>query len=174
MSWLKRFMRSDNNKLRQSAQRLHHSVVEKARTPDLYGEGLIPDTLEGRFHAIALYSGLLLPRLEKAGTEGRDLSRLLNDKIFDSFDAALRETGVGDASIARKIRKMGETFVGVGQAVALALGSPDPGSALTQTIERNAIASGAGADKIAKTLLEDAVALSEATHDDILTGQLPW
>lgn len=174
MGWLQHLFSSNRQDTAKRAQYLHAAIVEKARSPELYGQDLISDTLEGRFNAIALYAALVLPRLEQAGQKGQDLAKALNDRLFSEVDGALRETGVGDASIARKIRKMGESFVGVGQAVDRALKHDAPVENLAGVIMRNGIAPQAGARSIAKTLHENHIRLRRNTDDDMLAGRISW
>lgn len=117
----------------------YRSLLEEARNPWLFLEGGIEDSLDGRFKALALVSGLLFTKLGSRGPEGERLAARLYERTFDDLDAGLRETGVGDASIARKVRKYGESFFGIGQAVRDTLKSSDPLSQLEELLVRNAV-----------------------------------
>lgn len=175
MSWLQHLIRPKRRKLLARAEKLHASIIQKARSPELFGEELIPDTLEGRFNAVTLYSALVLSRLERIGAEARPLSDALNAVVFSGVDGGLRETGVGDASIARKVRKLGESFVGIGKAIheALLLGESTE-DALTDVIVRNGLTPESGARTIASRLAKDHLRLSETTDQDVLRGQVLW
>lgn len=160
--------------IRQSARSLHHHIIAKARAPELYRRGLLADTFEGRFHAIALYSALVFPALEQAGDRGKAVSAMLNDHLFDSFDAALREKGVGDASIARKVRKMGETLFGIGQALNAALASDRPTDAASAVLVRNGVTNDDESEMLVLQLLKDNERLRDIPPADLLDGKLSW
>ncbi|WP_300378928.1 ubiquinol-cytochrome C chaperone family protein [Henriciella sp.] len=174
MAWLKRILFPERHERTKAARKIFSAIVAQSRQPQLYAEVGLPDTLEGRFHAIALYAALVFPRLESAGATGKNISHELNRYIFDSFDSALRETGVGDASIARKVRKMGETFAGIGNAVQVALREDDPVSAISNVLERNAITDSHGSTQLSKALIVDAAVLSGVADDDLLAGETGW
>ena len=174
MSWLRHFTRPDRRRGEEIAKRLHHAIVEKARAPMLFGDDRIPDTLDGRFNAICLYSALLFPRLEKAGRKGQAVSQALNDLIFSEIDGALREMGVGDASIARKIRALGARFFGLGRAAKDALESEQPAESLEDVLRRNEVASPDGVSAVASMIIQDAQTLPAVADDAILAGRLPW
>ena len=57
--------------------------------------------------------------------------------LFSDFDHALRENGVGDASIARRIRKMGEEFYGLAKAIDEALDAGAPQKEIAAVLQRN-------------------------------------
>ena len=174
MSWLRRLFGSKADTSTVRARRLHKQIVKKARTPELYEAGLLTDSLEGRFHGIALYAALVFPVLEAGGAEGKAVSASLNTQIFDAFDAALRETGVGDASIARKIRKMGEEFFGIGLSVNEAARSNDQEGGLAEVLARNHISPVDRSRQLSRMLIEDYAVLRSAPVSSVLGGDLPW
>ena len=174
MSLLRHFKRSNRRKSEEVAKRLHHAIVGKARDPVLFGEDKIPDTFDGRFNAICLYSALLFPRLEKAGEKGQAISRILNDRVFSDIDGALRETGVGDASIARKVRKLGERFFGLARAAKEALESEQAVESLANVFERNEVTSPGGALEVAEIIVQDAQMLPPVADEALLAGKAPW
>ena len=156
------------------AAALFKALMDKARDPWLFVEARLPDTLEGRFHAVTLYAGLLFPKLEASGKQGKLISAKLNTRLFDSFDAALRETGVGDASIARKIRKMGEEFFGIGQALNSALGREAVSDSVAEVLVRNEIVGAEGASALATRLVQADKRLRAAGTDRLLAGDPGW
>lgn len=117
-----------------AAHRLYQETVTQARKPHLYTAWGVPDTPLGRFDAIALHCFLVLNRLQQdANTES--FSKQYSGAIFDDMDRSLREMGVGDLSVGKKIRKIAEGFYGRSAAYARAL---DEGEAATvETLKRN-------------------------------------
>lgn len=100
----------------QIARRLYAAVTKSARQPFLFREIGVPDTLEGRADMVFLHAGLLVCRLCRFGPEGSKLAQAVFDEMFLNYDWALREMGVGDLAVPRRIKKMMGLFKG--QAVA--------------------------------------------------------
>lgn len=95
----------------EAAQALYAAAVEQARTPVLYADFAVPDTVEGRFEQVALHVWLVMRRL-KGDPAARKVSQALMDVMFQNMDDSLRELGVGDLVVAKKIRKLAENFYG--------------------------------------------------------------
>ena len=91
---------------------LYAACVEQARRPVLYAELAAPDTVEGRFEIYTLHVVLLLDRLLRRGPAAAEVSQGLFDTYVRSLDDALREMGVGDLSVGKKMRRLGEAFYG--------------------------------------------------------------
>jgi hypothetical protein len=118
---LKRFRRnSDGRNIRD----LYGAIVAQARSPIFYTDYGVPDTVEGRFELIVLHIVLLLARLDRGG----DLARAFGQRLFDLFcrdlDANLREMGVGDLAVPKRMRRFGEAFYGRQAAYLAAIGAP--------------------------------------------------
>lgn len=88
---------------------LYGMIVAQARAPEFYRDYGVPDTVNGRFEMVALHTVLLLERLA-----GEPSLRALGQEIFDRFcddmDAGMREMGVGDLAVPRKMRRIGAAF----------------------------------------------------------------
>src|SRR5437868_7409072 len=91
---------------------LYAAAVAQARTPGLYAELGAPDTPEGRFEVYSLHVYLLLERLKGQGPQAADTAQALFDTYVSSLDNSLRELGVGDTSVGKRMRKLGEAFYG--------------------------------------------------------------
>ena len=97
---------------RKPAERLYAAAVDQARNPVLFGAGRIPDSVEGRFEALALHGFLILHRLKSEGDEGRALAQQFFDTMFADLDRNLREIGIGDLAVGKRIRLLAENFYG--------------------------------------------------------------
>lgn len=128
--WPFRLSRAD-----QDAAALLDSVVAASRRPALYGAGRAPDTLEGRFELMALHAALALIRL-RAEPGAEPLAQRFTDRLFRHFDAGLREAGVGDLTVPKRMRALAGQFYGRVQAYAEALEAQDRG-ALAAAAGRN-------------------------------------
>ena len=92
-----------------AARRLYAAIVAAARHPVPYASWGVPDSLDGRFDMISLHMFLALERLKG---EAEAFSQNLVNEFFADMDRSLREIGVGDVSVGKKVRKMAEVFYG--------------------------------------------------------------
>ncbi|MEO0983182.1 MAG: ubiquinol-cytochrome C chaperone family protein [Pseudomonadota bacterium] len=156
----------------KTAEDAYKSVMAASLAPVLYQERVAQDTIEGRFSMTALHGALAMRRLRTAGEPGRVLAAALQKRLFSGFDYALRETGVGDSSIARKARRLGEEFYGLARAIDSAL-SDETDDGLARALERNGLGGGRSRD-LALYVRSCADALHDAGDADVLRGQFPW
>ena len=101
--------------------RLYLSIVAASRQPALYADLGIPDTFEGRFECLSLHAILALRRLQHCEDPGSAMAQHLVDTVFKHFDRTLREMGVGDTTVPKRMKTMAEAFGGRSAAYALAL-----------------------------------------------------
>lgn len=157
ISWLKSFLSPGRDR---AAHALYVAAVEQARTPAFYLVGGVADTLDGRFDLIALHLWLEVTRLHRpAGGEealagaALDLEERLLAVHFADMDQALREMGVGDLGVGKKIKAMAQAFYGRAAAYDAAFeavradGRVDPlRAALDRNVYRAAAPSAAALD----------------------------
>jgi cytochrome b pre-mRNA-processing protein 3 len=94
-----------------SAHALYVALSDHARNTFFYTEAQVPDTLDGRFDMHVVLVFLTLERLKRdAGTES--MQRALLECFFSSLDRSLRELGVGDLGVGKRIRKMADACHG--------------------------------------------------------------
>lgn len=122
--------------LKDAADALFAAAVEQARAPAFYTDFAVEDTVEGRFELLTLHIFLLLRRLKGAEGQSKRLAQHLLDSFFANLDASLREMGVGDLSVGRKIRGLAEAFYGRIGAYQHAMTETDP-QLLEETLARN-------------------------------------
>jgi cytochrome b pre-mRNA-processing protein 3 len=117
------------------AARLYARTAERARAPELFEACGIPDTLDGRFDALALHAALMIDRLRRE-PDGIALAQAFFDAMFRHLDLTLREIGVQDLGVGRRIKIMAEGLHGRALAYRQALsGGPVP---LSDVLRRNA------------------------------------
>jgi cytochrome b pre-mRNA-processing protein 3 len=116
--------------------RLYGAAVAAARAPALYAALGVPDTLDGRFEMVGLHAFLLIDRLRHAPPPGPDLAQSVFDAMFSDMDHTLREMGVGDLTVGKRVREMWEAFHGRAAAYETALGDDGDG-ALAAALARN-------------------------------------
>lgn len=128
---------------------LYGAAVAAAREPALYLEYSAPDTLAGRFDLISLHVGMLVSRIRRdEEPAARDLAQAIFDAMFNDMDLNLREMGVGDLAVGKRVRRMWEAFHGRCLACEEALAEADD-MALQGLILRNLFAAEAPADNTA-------------------------
>lgn len=109
-------------------------IMAKARQPQHYGRGAIPDSFDGRFDYLAVLVHLVLRRLRSVGVARDDIGQALFDIFFRDMDQTMREAGVGDLGVGKKIRKMAQAYYGRAAAYDEALGKAAPAGATPQRI----------------------------------------
>ncbi len=107
---------------RAQAERLYAVLAAQARLPIFFVEFGVPDTVDGRFDLLSLHVALAIDRL-KQEPDGVALSQSLFDAMFRHLDLALREMGVQDLGVGRRIKIMAEGFHGRGLALREAMQS---------------------------------------------------
>jgi cytochrome b pre-mRNA-processing protein 3 len=117
------------------AAELYARTGGDARAPELFEACAIPDTLDGRFDSLALHAALVIDRLRRE-PDGEGLAQAFFDAMFRHLDLTLREIGVQDLGVGRRIKIMAEGLHGRALAYREALaGGPVP---LTEVLRRNA------------------------------------
>jgi cytochrome b pre-mRNA-processing protein 3 len=146
---------------------LYGAIVAQARVPAFYLAFGVPDTPEGRFDLLVLHLALVCRRLGRADGVEQATARALSQGVFDMFcrdmDDNLREMGVGDLTVPKTMRKLGEAFYGRLDVYDRALGSADAAE-LAAALARNALgpaAPAAAAERLA-TYVRAAAACLEA------------
>ncbi len=156
---------------RAAADRLRDAVTAQARRPDFYTRGAAVDTFDGRFEIVAIHAALVMRRLREEGGPGRDLAQAFYERLFSGFDYALRETGVGDATIAKKVRGLGERFFGLARSLDGAL-APGAGDAVEAVLARNGVGGEPGA--FAAYVRTVVSALAAQPGRALLDGEVAW
>lgn len=83
---------------------LYAAVVRRARDRDWYAQGMVPDTLDGRFDMVSLVMALVLERLDALGDA--DAAARLTELFVSDMDGQLREAGIGDVIVGKHIGRM--------------------------------------------------------------------
>ena len=115
---------------------LYGTIVAQARATAFYQTYGVPDTVNGRFEMVVLHVVLLLRRLAAEPEPIRQLGQEVFDHFCRDMDANLREMGVGDLAVPRKMRGIGEAFYGRQQVYDAALRAQSS-DALTAVLSRN-------------------------------------
>ena len=122
LDWLTR-----NSGVKRTAEKLYGSVVTAARQPGFYGAGRVADTPEGRFEMIALHLFLVAERIKSATPDGEALAQAMIEALVTDMDDCMREMGVGDLTVPKRVKRAAAVFYERGGAFREALTRPAPG-----------------------------------------------
>jgi cytochrome b pre-mRNA-processing protein 3 len=103
---------------------LYGAIVAQARSAVFYSGYGVPDTVQGRFDMIVLHLVLLLARLGQDGS-GRGIGQQLFDEFCRDLDDNLREMGVGDLAVPKRMQSFAEAFYGRQAAYLTAFAAAD-------------------------------------------------
>ncbi|HYC98310.1 ubiquinol-cytochrome C chaperone family protein [Brevundimonas sp.] len=115
---------------------LYERAVQQARDPGFYTRMGVADRIDARFELYTLHVLLLVMRLRDEGEQGAEAGQALFDTYVSALDHALRELGVGDISVGKKMRKLGEAMYGRMSAYEPPLRQGDA-AALAASLSRN-------------------------------------
>jgi cytochrome b pre-mRNA-processing protein 3 len=115
---------------------LYGAIVAQARSSAFYSAYGVPDTVQGRFDLIVLHMVLILVRLGRDDGASREVGQELFDEFCRDMDANLREMGVGDLAVPKRMRGFGEAFYGRQAAYRGAIAAADDRE-LENAIARN-------------------------------------
>jgi cytochrome b pre-mRNA-processing protein 3 len=157
-----------------AGRRLYAQAVAQARSPAFYERLGAADTVEARFELYSLHVVLLLRRLKRQGPQAAETGQSLFDAYVRGLDDALREMGVGDLSVGKKMRKLGEAFYGRVKSYDQALEALPDRAALTAVIGRTLSVQGADVDALADYAVRVEDALAGQGLESLLSGEVAW
>jgi cytochrome b pre-mRNA-processing protein 3 len=157
----------------RSIDELYGAIVAQARRPDFYRDFGVPDTLAGRFDLIVLHLVLLIERLGRNAEEGRSIAQRLFDAFCRDLDDNLREMGVGDLAVPKRMRGFGEAFYGRQAAYLAAFASAGEGE-LEKALRRNIFADedAGGAMRLARYVRAARRRLEDQEDGALLRGEI--
>jgi cytochrome b pre-mRNA-processing protein 3 len=121
--------------LRGTIEAIYGMIVTQAREPAFYRELGVSDTVNGRFDLLLLHLWMVLRRFRSADGAA-ELSQAVFDHFCADMDANLREMGVGDLSVPKRMQAFGEAFYGRAAAYDAAFADDE---ALAKAISKNVL-----------------------------------
>lgn len=153
---------------------LYATIVASARQPEFYSTWGVPDTPLGRFEMLSLHVGLFLRRLRGERGAAADIAQELVDAFFLEVDHSLRELGIGDVSVPKRMKRLARMFYGRVAAYGEALDQgdlPALAAALTRNIRPDAT-NWPQAAELAGYVSQAAEVLKTQPADRIVAGDL--
>ena len=160
---------------REAARLIYAAIVAQARHPAFFTELHVPDTLNGRFEMMALHLFAVTTRLMQPGDGDPALGRLVAEAFVEDMDSALRDMGVGDTKVPKRMRTLYGSHAG--RMKAYGEGIAGPGQELAAAVARNVFPDGGLAASVAQLesyLRRSVAALSRVPTAEIRRGILPF
>ena len=104
--------------------------------PELYERLDVPDTVMGRFEMLSIAMILFFRRTRTSGTSGQEIAQEIVAAFFEDIDYSIRELGIGDNSVPKRMKKLAGMFYGRLESYAAAMDGNDR-SALAAALRRN-------------------------------------
>ncbi len=89
----------------ETALALYTAVVREGRQPHWYAQGLVPDTIDGRFDCIATVLAVALLRLEQ-DADGVEAAARVTERFVEDMEGQIREAGLGDVVVGKHMGKL--------------------------------------------------------------------
>ena len=162
---------------RQTAVDLYGAVVAEARRPLIFERFGVQDTPEGRAGVVILAVFPVLERLKAGSPRARRVARLIAEAYVTDVDDCLREMGVGDMSVPRKVKRAAQALGERCNAYGKAARAPTPVAALAAELSSTVPGleeTPAGAAALARFALATIERLEAEPEETVLAGRLPF
>ena len=116
--------------------RQYDALTATARQPVFYTNYDVPDTVMGRFELLSAVMILFFRRTRSSATSGQELAQEIIDAFFEDIDYSIRELGIGDNSVPKRMKKLAGMFYGRLESYAAAMDGNDR-DALAAALRRN-------------------------------------
>ena len=153
---------------------LYNSAMKASRNPYLYKTCGVEDSLEGRFEMICLHVVLIIHRLNEDYERTAELSQSLFDAMFADMDQSLRQIGIGDMGIPRRMKHMMKSFNGRIHVYTEALEARSR-KKLEEAIKRNIFNSlKKNSDKLVEYVMRQKKHRKKADIDQLIDGEVSF
>ena len=161
-----------NGRAQSPAEQLYYDVLAASRQAPLFADYGVEDSIDGRFDALCLLQSLMMRRL--SGQEGdiKELAQGLFDTMFMDMDLTLREMGVGDMGVGKRVKLMSEAYMGRLKSYDDAISAGDK-AALSEALRRNLFRQDDAHPKekeLADKVIAIAKRLDDMSNDAFLSG----
>jgi cytochrome b pre-mRNA-processing protein 3 len=170
LSWF-----SSEAQARRTALKIYGAIVTQARQPGFFAVHGVSDTPEGRTDMIILHLFVVLERLNAAGAEGKRTARALSEVFVTDIDDCLREMGVGDLSVPKKVKRAAQAMGERCQTYLRAANAAPDGSMLAPEIAATVSGLGenaASAAAFARYVLAARANIAELSDSVLLSGEV--
>ncbi len=171
MSFLSRLFGKRTDE-REALLPLWRRVVELARAKPWYARLGVADTMEGRFDMVSLVLAAVLLRMEREPGLAEAQARL-TELFVEDMDGQLRQSGIGDPTVGKHVRKLVTTLGG--RLGALRDAVPQGSAALAPVLERNVtVQPGTDLGPLADGVAGLVAAISKTSTEALLAGHFTF
>lgn len=171
LDWLRQRSRTSG-----IGRKLYDSIVARARAEPFYRNLGVPDTVEGRFELIVLHLYLVLERLRAEGAAGKRLSRALIEAFVADMDDSMREFGIGDMGVPRRVKRAAAAIYE--RSAAYAAAQQAGGDDLARVLAEHIYFGACGDDRLPEALAvyvrSTRAELAAVASSNVLSGNLPF
>ncbi|WP_018898681.1 ubiquinol-cytochrome C chaperone family protein [Rhizobium sp. 2MFCol3.1] len=128
------FGKKNNNQA--IVDRQYEALTSAARMPAFYERLGVPDTVMGRFEMLSGVMILFFRRTRASETSGQEIAQEIVDAFFQDIDYSIRELGIGDNTVPKRMKKLAGMFYGRLEAYSKAMDAGDA-EALAVALGRN-------------------------------------
>jgi cytochrome b pre-mRNA-processing protein 3 len=153
-------------------ERQYAALTSAARIPFFYTDLGVPDTVMGRYEMLSIVMILFFRRTAKSATSGQELAQEIVDAFFQDLDHSIRELGIGDQGVPKRMKKLAGMFYGRLETYARALDSGNTDE-LARSLARNIYPENQSAPdmgRLAVWMAEAERHLAAIPEDDIARG----
>lgn len=177
------FKRKKTNAALVNAQ--YEVITESARNPIFYQSFDVPDTVMGRFNMVSIFMTLYLRATSNSDAKNnvddsvKQLAQEVVEEFFKDIDHSIRELGIGDAGVPKRMKKLGRMFYGRAENYGKAFDNGDVNElaeAFSRNIHSDAYDGEQDQAPDMRSLAEHALAvdkeLKNASRDDMIKARL--
>jgi cytochrome b pre-mRNA-processing protein 3 len=173
---LRKFFPKRRAEERRIADSLYGQIVAAARQPFHYSVAEAPDTPLGRYEMLSLHVFLFLHRVRGEAGRMADVAQELTDMFFLEVEHSLREFGIGDMGVPKRMKKLAKMFYGRVGSYGDALDANDR-AALEAALARNirpGVENWQGAVPLADYAMRSRDALAAVPVSEFLEGRIAF
>jgi cytochrome b pre-mRNA-processing protein 3 len=170
-----RFFNRTRRADRLIANTLYEQIVAAARRPEFFADMDVPDTPLGRFEILSVHMILFLRRV-RGVKEVEPIAQQMTDEFFLDIDHALRELGIGDVGVPKRMKKLAKMFYGRVASYGDAVDKGDE-SALADALARNImpdVPAWSGRTALCAYVRDTASHLAQMGNDEIAKGTITF
>lgn len=125
-----------NNVNKVAVEHQYAILTAAARQPAFYRTASVPDTVMGRFEMLSTVLILYFHRTGSSTEAVKAIAQEIVDAFFEDLDHSLRELGIGDQGVPKRMKKLASMFYGRVDSYGTALDAGDH-QALEAALRRN-------------------------------------
>ena len=165
------FFKNKNKNILELSNQIYKLIIKQSRIKPFYTNLNIPDTIDGRFELVVLHFFFIDNALNKEVEYYDKIYKEILEIMYKDFDMSLREMGVGDLSVGKKIYHMTEAFSG--RIVAYRAASKKNKTQVIKSLRRNVYGTIKNINKnqlniLAEYFLESLKLINTTTIDSVI------